>query len=71
MPFPFDIKTYCDSNSIAKDHDTDAYYIACNTLKGQTLLDVSQSAFQVKQFRRHDRQRIKPQTERTYICEAS
>ena len=61
-----DTKTYRDDHGIAKDHDADAYCIACSTLEKQAILDVPKDGFRIKQFRRHDRQRIKSQTERTY-----
>ena len=61
-----DTKTYRDDHGIAKDHDADACCIACSTLEKQAILDDPERSFHIKQFRRHDRQRIKAQTERVY-----
>lgn len=61
-----DTKAYRDNHSIKKDHDVDAYCIACSTLEKQIVLDIPAHSFQIRQFRRHDRQLIKAQTERTY-----
>ena len=61
-----DTKAYRDDHGITKDHDADAYCIACSTLENQWVPDAPDDSFQIKQFRRHDRQLIKSQTERTY-----
>ena len=61
-----DTKAYRDDHGIAKDHDADAYCIACSTLYSQSVMDVPKNGFRLKQFRRHDRQQIKAQTERVY-----
>lgn len=61
-----DTKAFRDDHGIAKDHDTDAYCIASSTLENQTVLDIPKDSFSICQFRRHDRQLIKSQTERAY-----
>lgn len=61
-----DTKAYRDENDIMKDHDTDAYCIACSTLKVQSIKDIPKHSFQIKQYRRHNRQMIHLQKERTY-----
>ena len=54
----WDTKRFRDDNYIEKDHDIDAYCIACSTLEGRTVLDVPESSFEIRQFRRHDRANI-------------
>lgn len=66
-----DTKVYRDDHGIAKDHDADAYCITCSTLERQAILDIPEDSFHIRQFRRHDRQRIKSQTERTYRLDGS
>ena len=61
-----DTKAYRDGHGIAKDHDADAYCIACSTLEKQAILDVPKDGFHIKQFRRHDRALINNQRERIY-----
>lgn len=62
-------KQYRDDNGIPKDHDTDAYCIACSSLTGQSVMDPPVHSYEIMQFRRHDRARIKCQRERTYKYE--
>ena len=50
---------------IKKDHPEDAVCIAALEFKINDIKD-DQTAFEIKQFRRHDRQRIKAQKERAY-----
>ena len=61
----WETKQFRDENYIDKDHGIDAYCIA---VIGQhpKKIDVPETHFQIRQFRRHDRARIKSQTERTY-----
>ena len=62
----WDTKWFRDDNHIEKDHDIDAYCIACSTLEGRVILDVPENSFEIKQFRRRDRANIHRQTERIY-----
>ncbi|MCM1237316.1 MAG: HNH endonuclease, partial [Ruminococcus flavefaciens] len=61
-------KKFRNAHSIAKDHGTDAYCIACSTL-GEITPDVHGTMHMIRQFRRHDRARINAQTERTYYLD--
>lgn len=62
----WDTKKYREKYGIEKDHDLDAYAIACSILTGQKVVDVQGEGYQIQQFRRHDRARIKAQKQRTY-----
>ena len=62
----WDTKRFRDDNLIEKDHDIDAYCIACSTLEGKAILDVPENSFEIRQFRRHDRANIHCQKERAY-----
>ena len=59
-------KQFRDDNGITKDHDTDAYCIACSVLDGQTVVDVPTVSYEIRQFRRHDRAVVSCQRERAY-----
>ena len=61
----WETKQFRDEHQIDKDHDIDAYCIA---VVGQEpkMIDVPKTHFEIRQFRRHDRARIKSQTERVY-----
>lgn len=61
-----DTKVFRDTNNIIKDHDVDAYCIACSTLEKQESMDCPENSFRILQFRRHNRALIHHQTERTY-----
>ena len=50
---------------IEKDHDLDAYCIACSILEHQDRICFG-NRYEIRQFRRHDRAKVKAQTERTY-----
>ena len=50
---------------IEKDHDLDAYCIACSILERQDRICL-RNCYEIQQFRRHDRAKVKAQTERTY-----
>ena len=54
---------------IAKDHDADAYCIACSVISDPNVSNANMHCYLVKQFRRHDRAHIKSQRERTYSYE--
>ena len=62
----WDTKQFREDNHIEKGHDIDAYCIACSTLEEKMILDVPESSFKIRQFRRHDRANINRQTERAY-----
>ena len=49
-----------------KTHDADAYCIACSALDAQTVFDAPREPYAVRQYRRHDRARIKARTNRSY-----
>lgn len=65
----FDTKRYREVNRIAKDHDVDSYSIACSRFEHQSVLDTPTQSYGIKQFRRHNRQLIHRQTERTYYLD--
>lgn len=50
------------------NHDQDAYVIACSTwnIEKETFTVDNFESLDIRQFRRHNRARIKSQTERTY-----
>ncbi|MGN0485546.1 MAG: RRXRR domain-containing protein [Lachnospiraceae bacterium] len=58
-------KAFREDHGIVKDHDRDAYCIACSSLREPIRCSFS-TGYRILQFRRHDRARIKAQTERTY-----
>ena len=62
----FDTKNIRDKYSIPKDHDLDAYCIAISSLNKDIIPNYDIDTFTIKQFRRHNRQLIHRQTERTY-----
>lgn len=64
-----DTKAYRDRNDVIKDHNADAYCIACSTLKSQSVIDIPSYSFRIKQYRRHNRQLIHSQKERTYCLD--
>lgn len=63
--YGFQIQEYRMSHDIGKDHPEDA---VCITAIGNGISDVTDSltSHEVQQFRRHDRQLVKAQRERTY-----
>ena len=61
----WETKQFRDEHHIDKDHDIDAYCIAVIGQPPQ-VIDVPKTHFEIRQFRRHDRARIKSQTERIY-----
>ena len=58
-------KKFREEHDLEKDHDVDAYCIACNHLKPEETL-VETEPFEILQFRKHNRAIIHHQTERTY-----
>lgn len=62
-------ESYRRQHSITKEHHTDAYCIACSTLDNPKKAEPPEQAYEIRQFRRHDRARIKAQTERIYKFE--
>ena len=61
----WDTKQFRESHKLNKDHTIDAYCIAASILKDPAVT-LPQKGYEILQFRRHDRSRIKRQTERTY-----
>lgn len=61
----WETKQFRDENHIDKDHDIDAYCIAVIGQESK-VIDIPKTHFQIWQFRRHDRARMKSQTERIY-----
>ena len=61
-----DTKNMRDKYNIPKDHDLDAYCIALSSLNIEVTPNYDIECFSIKQFRRHNRQLIHKQTERTY-----
>ena len=49
-----------------KNHDQDAYAIACSILDTDNIITDNFNSIEIRQFRRHDRAIIKSQTERIY-----
>ena len=58
-------KQFREAHGITKDHDLDAYCIACSALSDARVA-LSDTCYEIKQYRNHDRARINSQTERTY-----
>lgn len=61
-----------DTHHLDKDHDVDAVCIACVGAKvdpASDRLNPQPRSFQVLQFRRHDRQIVRRQSERTYYLD--
>ena len=58
-------KAFREGHGIRKDHDLDAYCIACSILENFSVISLSEG-YRIRQFRRHDRAVIKAQTDRTY-----
>lgn len=62
-------KQFRETNSLEKTHENDAYCIACCTLQEAIGVRAPREHFEIQQFRRHDRARIKAQTERHYYLD--
>lgn len=65
----WDTKNYREKHGIEKDHDLDAYAIACSILKDQKVIDAGGESYHVRQFRRQDRANIKAQKQRAYYLD--
>ena len=59
-------RQFRDNHNIDKDHDIDAYCIACSAMETVRVLDVPKESYEIRQFRRHSRAEIHHQTERAY-----
>ena len=67
--FGDETKDFRDTHHLNKDHDVDAVCIACigaGTDPGTDSLKRPSHSYPVLQFRRHDRQLVRKQSERTY-----
>lgn len=70
--YGWETSQFREEHKMKKDHDTDAYCIACTSLEDQERISPPQAGpaanggYEILQFRRHDRARIHCQTERTY-----
>ena len=65
-------KKYRDEHYLPKDHDIDAYVIACSVFEYQPVVDTEMpECCIIRQFRRHDRANIHAQTARTYKYEGN
>lgn len=62
----WDTKKYRENYHLNKDHDLDAYAIACSILENQRIVDTGDQSYLICQFRRHDRALIYAQKQRTY-----
>lgn len=58
-------KQFREKYRLAKDHSVDAYCIAASILP-EPKVELPEDTHEIVQYRRHDRARIKRQTERTY-----
>ena len=52
----YSTKLFRDKHNVPKDHDLDAYCIACSVLPEDITVQPNSKYYHVKQFRRHDRQ---------------
>lgn len=62
----YSTKLFRDRFSIEKDHDTDAYAIACSINRSLSKVSLPHSSYKIMQYRRHSRARIHSQRERIY-----
>ena len=58
-------KQFRDAHGIPKDHNTDAYCIACSILKNPTI-KLPETVYELRKFRRHDRALISRVEDRKY-----
>ena len=64
------IKGFRTAKNVQKEHYTDAYCIACSILDADIKVSVPAKPFELKQFRRHDRQScIRQMIDRKYILD--
>ena len=61
----WDTKRYREEHGLSKDHDIDAYAIAMTVIDKRTDTDMP-PCYEIKQFRNHDRAKIKAQVFRSY-----
>lgn len=61
-------KQFREFHDLKKDHAVDAYCIAVSIL-ADPKIDLPETGHEIVQYRRHDRARIKRQTERTYYLD--
>lgn len=63
----YSTKVFREEHQIPKDHDLDAYCIACSILDRQNVYDAETAdPYEIRQYRRHNRALIHSQRERTY-----
>ncbi len=64
-------KEFRDRYGLVKDHDRDAYCIACSWLKADIIVSLPEVGdyYQIQQFRNHNRANIHSQRERTYYLD--
>ena len=62
-------KAFREENGYGKDHDVDAYCIAGATMENITPDHDMPPCYEIRQFRRHDRARIKAQVFRSYYLD--
>ncbi len=64
-------KAFRDRHRVEKDHDRDAYCIACSVMPEGIAVSLPDPGdyYEIRQFRDHDRAVIKRQTERTYYLD--
>ena len=63
-------KKFREEHHLEKDHDVDAYCIACSHLKPENP-QAETEPFEILQFRKHNRAKINHQTERIYKLDGS
>ena len=59
-------KAYRDAHGIAKDHNLDAYCIACSVLDNQTVIEPPKNHYDMMRFRQHDRAAVNSHEARKY-----
>lgn len=64
----FSTKQFRDTHGIPKDHNTDAYCIACSILKNPAI-QLPKVSYELHKFRRHDRAAVSRQEERKYYLD--
>lgn len=65
----WDTKAFREKHKLQKTHSMDAYAIAAATFEIVTVDTDQPDCFKIKQYRRHDRARIKSQTYRSYYLD--
>lgn len=64
-------KAYREASGIEKDHNLDAYCIACSALEVQSVIDPPKEHYDLRRFRRHDRAAVSRQEERKYYLDGT